>query len=85
MHKKRCNKYSPHSNHKSFGIVHWFRSKGIDDEETMLEVMGWFCKEKNMPGFNAKVKQSEMVQFIQQRFDSFSSFAGRYLKENNYL
>lgn len=84
MIKNPQNKYSSNYKHASYGIVNWFASKGIKNEEIIQECLYMF-----MESFVGKVKPNTpehiIINFAQNRFSKFAYFATNYLKENNYL
>lgn len=78
-----ATRYNHANQHNQFGIVNWFIKKGICDKEIIKEVMFVFCSEKGYEMKHIK-DETKVMNFVQNRFVLFASFAAKYLKENNY-
>lgn len=85
MRTKPATRWNAEKEHASYGIVNWFRNKGIYDEEVIKESMYTFCLKNGFENISKKTKEKSMVNFCQNRFKVFSKFSLNFLKENNYL
>ena len=83
MRTKPATRYDKETYHAQYGIVNWFKGKGIYDLDVIKECMYVFCENYNFD--MSKIKKEEKVSvWIQNRFSIFKSFVVKYLKENNY-
>jgi len=88
MRTKRATRYSKPSDHNQFGIYNWFRTKGVSDKDAMKDTIHSFCESFgfNMSGFNLESgKEKSILNWVGNRFQQFATFAGWYLKDNNYI
>lgn len=84
MRTKRANRYNSQSEHNQFGIYNWFRLTGISDKEVIKETLHCFCE---VNGFEMNKFSNEKIMFnwVANRFQKFAPFAGKFLRENNYI
>lgn len=85
MRTKPARKWNSQQEHNSFGIVNWFKSKGIKNQEIIKEVMYNFCLNQGFEGLSNKTQEKTIVNFCGNRFQKFAPFAILFMKENNYL
>ena len=85
MRTKPATRWNAEKEHASYGIVNWFRNKGIYDEEIIKESIYNFCMYNGFKDLSNKTKEISMVMFCHNRFVNFSNFSVNFLKENNYL
>lgn len=88
MRTKKANRYQSQESHNQFGIYNWFRNKGITDKDVIKETVHNFCLEKgfDMEGFKfSGKKEAQIFNWVANRFTLFTSFAGNFLKNNNYI
>ena len=84
MRKKPAKRFNSQTEHNSYGIYNWFKSKGITNMDVIKETMYNFCLENGFEGLNKKTPECTIANFIGNRFQKFAPFAGKFLKENNY-
>ena len=84
MHTKPATRYSPKRKHQSYGIYKWFASKGIKNQQIIMEVMANFCIYFGVE-ITRGTSELELVTFCQSRFYYFPNFATKFLTDNNYL
>lgn len=84
MRTKPATKYSHEHQHAQYRIFNWFRNRGIKDTDVIKETVYVFCENN---GYDMKFIKDETktLNWVQNRFQKFSTFAVPYLKENNYL
>ena len=88
MRTKRATRYHGPYEHNQFGIYNWFRLKGITNKEIIHETIHNFCQDNGfyMEGFIFKKgKEAEICNWVADRFQKFAPYAGRFLKDNNYI
>ena len=88
MRTQRTTKYSSQIAHNQYGIYNWFRLKGINNKDTMKETIHNFCQDNgyDMKDFHfAKYRETQILNWVQNRFKKFTVYAGDFLKENNYI
>lgn len=84
LRKKRATRNSTPTQHAEYGIVKWFNTKGIYDEDIIKECLGYFCKKENKPELIQK-NVLPMIMYCQSKFADFARFSSNYIKENNYV
>jgi len=85
MRTQRATRYSHPMQHASYGIVNWFKGRGIKNQDVIMECMAAFCIKKECKWVNKDTKEIALVGYCQQHFQEFTTFTVPYLKENNYL
>lgn len=79
---RKPNRYSKQSAHNNFGVKNWFRNIKITNEETILECMAAYMIQFEPVPMN--VKPVTLFNYVSDKFNDFTGFALKYLKENNY-
>ena len=85
MRKKRANRWNSQSEHNSYGIYNWFKSKGVTNVDIIKEVLYNFCINNGFQNLSPKTPEHSITNFVGNRFNKFAPFAGKFLKDNNYI
>lgn len=88
MRTKKATRNNSQVEHNQFGIYNWFRLKGVTNKEVMKETIYNFCQDNGffMDGFRwTKGKEVEIFNWVANRFQKFAPYAGKFLKDNNYI
>ena len=86
MRTKRATRYNSQVEHNQFGIYNWFKLKGITNKDIIKETIHNFCQENgyDMTGFNFS-NERQIFNWVANRFQKFAPYAGKFLKDNNYI
>ncbi len=86
MRTKRATRNNSQNEHNQFGIYNWFKLKGITNKDTIKETVHNFCQENgyDMTGFNFS-NERQIFNWVANRFQKFATYAGKFLKDNNYI
>lgn len=86
MRSKKATRFNSQSQHNQYGIYNWFRLKGITNKEVMQETIHNFCKDNgfDMEEFSFSKKESQIYNWVANRFGKFATYARNFLKDNNY-
>jgi len=86
MRTKRATRFNAQSEHNQYGIYNWFRLKGVTNKEVIKETIHNFCQDNgyDMTGFNFS-NERPIFNWVANRFQKFAPYAGKFLKENNYI
>ncbi len=86
MRTKRATRYNSQPEHNQYGVYNWFRLKGVTNKDVIKETIHNFCQDNgyDMEGFNFSNDRA-IFNWVANRFGKFAPYAGKFLKENNYI
>jgi len=69
---KATSRYSSEKHHREFGLLKWFRLRGVPDSELQDEIINNYCEIKGCSG--------DKIAFIDRRFQEFTTWVGANYK-----